>query len=183
VQSVETLRAPIGGRVTRVMARVGELAQPGQLLLEIEGAGPVLVEAAATPALTGRSIRSAEAATAGGVRVSLRLVGRSPGLEGGVERLQFAPAGSGGVLRTGETVTLDLILAAEPAAAGLVVPAQALVRDGGAQVLFVKMSPTRFQPRVVRARPLAGGALLVEAGLAAGDRVVSEGAALLAQVR
>lgn len=183
VQNVEQLHAPIGGRVTRVMARVGELAKPGQLLLEIEGAAPALVEAAAPPALAGRSIRSAEAETLNGVRVPLRLVGRSPGIEGGVEQLQFAPTTGGGVLRTGETVTLDLVLSAAPAASGLVVPARALVRDGGAPVLFVKVSPTRFQPRVVRALPLSGGALLVEAGLAAGERVVSEGAALLAQVR
>ncbi len=183
VQTAELLRAPIAGRVARVSARLGELAAPGQLLLEIEGAAPALVDASAPASLAGRAIRSAEATTANGVRVPLRLVGRSPGLQGGVEQLQFAPAGGGGVLRTGETVTLDLVLASVPAASGLVVPGQALVRDGGSDVLFVKTSPTRFQPRTVRARVLAGGALLVEAGLAAGDRVVSEGAALLAQVR
>ncbi len=183
VEAVEVLRAPIAGRVARVSARLGMLTAPGQRLLEIEGSTPALVEAAAPAGVAGRVIRSAEATTANGVRVPLRLVGRSPGLEGGVEQVQFAPLSGGGVLRTGETVTLDLLLAATGAQQGLVVPARALVRDGGTPVLFVKMSPTRFEPRVVRTRPLAGGALLVEAGLAPGDRVVTDGAALLAQVR
>jgi hypothetical protein len=137
----------------------------------------------APAALAGRAIRSAVAETGAGVRVPLRLVGRSPGLEGGAERLQFVAETGGGVLRTGETVTLDLVPAAAPATRGLAIPARALVRDSGAPVVFVKTSPTRFAPRVVRAQPTAGGALLVTAGLANGDRVVSEGAALLAQIR
>lgn len=183
VQTAEQLRAPIAGRIARVSARVGELAAPGQMLVEIEGASPALVEVAAPAAVAGRAVRSAEAETAAGIRVPLRLVGRSPGLQGGVEQMQFVPAAGGGVLRTGETVTLDMVLAAAPDRRGFVVPAGAFVRDGGTDVLFVKTGPTRFAPRVVRARPLAGGVLLVEAGLATGDRVVSEGAALLAQVR
>ncbi len=49
--------------------------------------------------------------------------------------------------------------------------------------MWLHTAPERFTPRVVRARPLDARSVLVTEGLQAGDRVVTQGASLLAQVR
>ena len=44
-------------------------------------------------------------------------------------------------------------------------------------------APEYFVAKKVRAQPLDGASAAVTAGLAAGDRIVTEGAAVLSQVR
>lgn len=178
----ERVTAPFAGRVTRVAAAVGEIAQPGQVVVEIAGDGGALVEARGAPALAGRAIASAVAVTPAGVRVPLRLVGRSPTVTGGVETLQLrGPANA--ALRLGDVVQVEATLAAEPVRAGVLLPAAAMVVAGdGQRQVFVKRSPLSYAARVVRATEVPGG-LLVTAGLAPGERVVTAGAQLLAQVR
>jgi hypothetical protein len=178
----EVLRAPIAGTVRRIAARAGAIAAPGTVLIEIQAPGGTLVEVRGTAALKARGLDSGQAIAAGGVTLPLQLAGRSPGVAGGVETLFFRPA-AGTPLRTGELVSVDLALRGAPALSGIPVPARALTRDGTVPVVFVKESPTRYAPRVVRSRPAEGGVILVEAGLNPGERVVTEGAALIAQVR
>ena len=182
VSTAEVLRAPVAGTVRRVSARTGEIAAPGTILIEIEAPGAALVEVRGTAAMAGRPVAGAHAVTAGGAVLPLRPAGRSPGVSGGVETLLFRLPG-GAPLRTGELLSVDLRLANLAYLAGVTLPARALTRDGTVPVVFVKETPTRYAPRVVRARPVAGGAVLVEAGVNPGERVVTEGAALIAQVR
>jgi multidrug efflux pump subunit AcrA (membrane-fusion protein) len=68
--------------------------------------------------------------------------------------------------------------------AGLHIPTQAVQRgpDGSSQV-WVHVQPEQFRPQRVQARELGAGFSVVTQGLAAGDRVVTDGASLLAQVR
>jgi len=64
------------------------------------------------------------------------------------------------------------------------VPASALTRNTANQVVvWVKTAPERFTARVVRSEPLDGVRVLVTGGLQAGERVVVQGASLLAQIR
>jgi cobalt-zinc-cadmium efflux system membrane fusion protein len=67
---------------------------------------------------------------------------------------------------------------------GMAVPAAALVKNPANQtILWVKSAPERFEPRVVTAVPLDGATLAVTRGLKAGERVVTEGASLVNQIR
>ena len=50
-------------------------------------------------------------------------------------------------------------------------------------IVWVKEAPERFEPRVVTYEPLDGVSVAVTSGLSAGDRVVTQGASLLNQVR
>jgi len=50
-------------------------------------------------------------------------------------------------------------------------------------VVWVKTAPERFAARAVRSEPLDGLRVLVTGGLQAGDRVVVQGASLIAQIR
>jgi multidrug efflux pump subunit AcrA (membrane-fusion protein) len=49
--------------------------------------------------------------------------------------------------------------------------------------VWVKQAPERYEPRVVTYEALDGVSVAVTSGLKAGDRVATQGAALINQVR
>ena len=60
----------------------------------------------------------------------------------------------------------------------------ALLRNPASQtIVWVKEAPERFAPRVVTAVPLDGTSVAVTSGLQPGDRVATQGATLINQVR
>ena len=66
---------------------------------------------------------------------------------------------------------------------GVALPSVAGVRSPSNEALvWVKTHAERFEPRRVRAQPLDAARVLVTDGLAAGERVVVEGAPLMNQV-
>jgi hypothetical protein len=69
-------------------------------------------------------------------------------------------------------------------AKGVAVPQAALARNSaGDTVVWVHLGAERFGPRKVSSQPLDASTVAVTAGIASGERVVSVGANLLAQVR
>ena len=67
---------------------------------------------------------------------------------------------------------------------GIAVASSALVKNAANQnTVWVKTEPETFQPRVVVTEPLDGQRMLVKSGLKAYDRVVTQGATLINQVR
>ena len=50
-------------------------------------------------------------------------------------------------------------------------------------MVWVKTAPERFEARPIRSEPLDGVRVLVTDGLKAGERVVVQGASLIAQIR
>jgi membrane fusion protein, heavy metal efflux system len=67
---------------------------------------------------------------------------------------------------------------------GIAVPAASLMKNPSNQtIVWVKTAPEKFEPRVVSALPLDGVSVAVTSGLKAGDRVATQGASLINQVR
>src|SRR5690606_36019842 len=82
-----------------------------------------------------------------------------------------------GALREGAFVTATI---ARPGQEGLVVPREALRRDGDQHRVFVQRARGRFEPRMVEVGPVDDqGRVLITAGLAAGEQVVVSGQFLL----
>ncbi|WP_300975117.1 efflux RND transporter periplasmic adaptor subunit [Sphingomonas sp. LHG3406-1] len=184
VQSVEAVRAPISGTVSAISTAIGAVAEPGSQLAEIVGNGGWLVEARGLAAGQRLAGASAVGVTADGRRFGLRLVGRSPQLVDGSDRFLFTVANGAGSLRGGEAVTVEATLVGASVQRGVVLPADAISRgEDGQLVAWVKPSAMRFVPRQVRTQPLPGGRVLVVAGLQPGDRVVTQAAGLLGQIR
>ena len=184
VSTAEVVRAPIAGSVASVAGAIGEVATPGTVVVEIIGTNGLLIEARGTPSSQGRGITSAVGITRDGRRLALALVGRSPQLAQGAERLQFRVDTGAMALRAGEPVTVEAVLTGAAVQSGLALPAEAVVRStSGEATVWTKPSAMVFVPRIVRMQPLPGGRVLVLAGLEPGQRVVTQGAALLAQVR
>jgi hypothetical protein len=67
---------------------------------------------------------------------------------------------------------------------GISVPVSSLMKNPANQtVVWVKTAPERFEPRTVTTEPLDGVNAAVTSGLQAGDRVATQGATLINQVR
>ena len=67
---------------------------------------------------------------------------------------------------------------------GIAVPVVALMKNPANQtVVWVKTAPERFEPRTVTTEPLDGVNVAVTSGLTSGDRVATQGATLINQVR
>jgi RND family efflux transporter MFP subunit len=184
VQGVEAVRAPLSGTVSTISTAIGAVAEPGSQLAEIVGNGGWLIEARGlTP---GQRLAGATAVgvTTDGRRFGLRLVGRSPQLVDGSDRFLFSVTDGAGALRGGEAITVEATLVGSAVQRGVILPADAISRDENGQALaWVKPSAMRFVPRQVRTQPLPGGRVLVVAGLQPGDRVVTQAAGLIGQIR
>ena len=180
----EALVAPVSGVIARAQAVAGQVADDRELLFEIVDPSRLMVEAstadAALPArMAGASLREAPGAR-------LQLVGAGGALRDGVMpvnfRLQTGGAGQALPLAVGQPVTLIAQLAER--IEGFALPAQAVVRNAAnEQVVWIKSGAERYIPQPVRVRTLDAATVVVVQGLGADNRVVVEGAALLAQIR
>ena len=67
---------------------------------------------------------------------------------------------------------------------GISVPVASLLKNPANQtIVWVKTAPERFEPRTVTIEPLDGVNAAVISGLKSGDRVATQGATLINQVR
>jgi hypothetical protein len=180
----EALVAPVSGVIARAQAVAGQVADARELLFEIVDTSRLMVEAttadAALPArMAGASLREVPGAR-------LQLVGAGGALRDGVMpvnfRLQTASTGQILPLAVGQPVTLIAQLAER--IEGFALPAQAVVRNAANEpVVWIKSGAERYIPQPVRVRTLDAATVVVVQGLGADNRVVVEGAALLAQIR
>ena len=82
----------------------------------------------------------------------------------------------------GQPVTV--IVASKSRVAGFAVPQSALTQNAANEtVVWVHEWAERFKPRKVQAQVMDATRSVVTSGLVAGERVVTQGATLLAQVR
>jgi RND family efflux transporter MFP subunit len=167
------LRAPFAGTVAARPANLGDVAQPGQPLIEVEGQGGLELHATVEASLAARLTRGqvlwarvdgheqplravvsavAQAGDPATQRFELRAdVDAAPGLRSGVFARLLVP-GAGGEPR-------------------LTIPAAAAFARGGLTGVFVA-EQGRARLRFIAPGAAAGDALEVRAGLSAGERVV-----------
>jgi hypothetical protein len=178
----QALAAPVSGVIARADAAHGQVVDEKDVLFEIVDPARLLVEAStADPALAQR-IESASLAGIEGV--TLRLVGIGRALRDGRLPVVFRATADADAppLAVGQPVTV--VAQTRERVPGIVLPAGAVVRNAANETaVWVKAGAERFVPQPVTVRPLGAGTVLVTGGLAADNRVVVQGAAMLAQVR
>ena len=184
----ETLTAPVSGVIARADLVVGQVVEPRDVLFEVVDPARMLVEA--TTADAAVAARVAGASLQGVPEVTLRLLGVSRSLRDGVLPLTFAvtPAKSGAApreslpLAIGQPVTV--VAQSKERIKGVVLPAQAVVRNPSNEpIVWIKSGAERFIPQPVQYRPLDASTVVVTQGLSADNRVVVQGAPLIAQIR
>jgi cobalt-zinc-cadmium efflux system membrane fusion protein len=180
----EALTAPVSGVIASVTLVAGQVVQARELLFEVVDPARMLVEAGTPDATLGTRIAGAQLAEAPDAR--LRLQGAARALRDGLLPLTFTVQGSkpGAVLPLAIGQPVQLIVALKERTPGVVLPAQAVVRNPANEpIVWVKTSAERYLPQPVQYRPLDARTVVVTQGLEAGQRVVVQGAPLISQIR
>lgn len=181
VDALLPLRAPAGGVVSAVQVALGEVVDAKDVLFEIVDPSRLAVEALAYDAALPGKVRDADG-VAGDMRVKLRLAGAGLQLREQALPVIFSVVSSSGPLAVGQSV--KVFAHEEATESGIAVPRSALTTNSaGDTVVWVHTQPERFEQRRISQRPLDADRVAVGAGIQAGERVVTSGATLLAQVR
>ena len=180
----EALTAPVSGVIARADLVVGQVVEPRDVLFEVVDPARMLVEA--TTADAGLATRVAGASVQGMPDVTLRLLGVSRSLRDGVLPLTFAvnptKPGTPLPLAIGQPVTV--VAQSKERIKGVVLPAQAVVRNPSNEtIVWIKSGAERFIAQPVQFRPLNASTVVITQGLSADNRVVVQGAPLIAQIR
>lgn len=176
----EPLRAPVSGVIARAELQAGRIVEPSEVLVEIIDPARLLIEAS-TPDV-GLAARIAGAELSGLPGAKLRLSGAALALRDGVLPLTFKAQTPQPVLALGQPVELVVVL--KERRKGIVLPAEAVVRNpANERVVWIKISAERYQAMPVQVQALDASRVLVTQGLSPDNRVVVQGAALIAQIR
>jgi len=178
----EPLRAPVSGVIARADVKAGQIVDTREVLIEVIDPARLMVEASTPDVSLGSRLGAAHLAGLEGVK--LQLVGAARSLRDGMLPLNFRAAISAGAtpLAVGQTVTL--VAALKERRKGIVLPASAVVRSPANEpIVWIKTGAERFMPQPVQVQPLDAVTVLVTQGLAADNRVLVQGAALVAQIR
>lgn len=183
VSAVETLAAPVSGVISAINVVAGQVVDAREVLFEIVDPSRLIVEALAFEVALLSNIGAASAAPAPGVSVPLSFIGAGRAQREGAIPLQFRTTGSAEIpMAVNQPV--KVLVHTKSMVKGVAVPAAAVVKSSSNQdMVWVHAGAETFQPRPVRLAPLDGASVSVVDGLKAGERVVTQGAALVNQVR
>ena len=176
----ETLVAPVSGVVSKANAARGLIAATNTEVFHIIDPTQLWVEAA----LFGNVTVADDASVTGSDNqaVALTLVGAGFAEDGQAQPVHYRVTQPSAKLRIGERLTVYAATAS--ATQGISAPRDAVIRGAnGENIVFVHIGPELFEARAVRVEPLDGSRVIIVAGIAAGDRMVTQGAELLNQLR
>ncbi len=180
--SREALVAPVSGVIASSHVVTGQVVDARELVFEIVDPTRLRIEALTYESDLASSIATAALAL-GAERVPLRFMGSSRILREQALPMMFQAEGAAlSKLVVGQPVRV--FLQTNRKLAGFSVPAASLMKNPSNQtVVWVKTAPEQFAPRVVTTEVLDGTAVAVTSGLKAGDRVVTQAATLINQIR
>ena len=169
VSAYAVIRAPFAGTITKRLVDPGAFAAPGTPLIAIEDGQQLRIAANATPD-AAHGVRRGQRldATIEGRVVEAVVEGIVPSSAGNLYKINALVANVGAAILPGSTATLHLPLVAR---AGILVPSQALVREGDLTGVTLR-TPDGDRTRWVRLGDVVGPMTEVNAGLQAGDVVV-----------
>ena len=178
----EPLIAPVSGVIASARAVAGQVVDARELVFEVVDPSRFQVEAQSYDTELAGHVDAAFLAV-GGERLPLIFLGAARSLREQALPLHFrlqtqVPQ----ALALGQPV--KVVVQTKEQIKGIAVPQAALMKNPANQtILWVKTAPEIFAPRVVTTVPLDGQRIAVVSGLESGERVVTEGASLINQVR
>ncbi|HEY1404667.1 MAG TPA: efflux RND transporter periplasmic adaptor subunit [Pyrinomonadaceae bacterium] len=175
-----TVRAPLGGYVTKVNKSLGEQVQPGEGIVEISNLDTVWIEAPiferdlnrlggnvvatfTTTAYPGQEFRGAVVDTGAVIDEQTRAA-----------TVVFQVPNDGRALRIG--MQANVRLDAGESVTAMMVPKEAVLDNEGKKIVYVLLTGEEFQRREVTLGDEYGDKVAVLTGLEKGERVVTQGA-------
>jgi membrane fusion protein, heavy metal efflux system len=178
----EVLRAPIDGTISLARTVAGQVVGAQDVVFQIIDAKGFWVEALVFGEVDPERVTGASAAAANGAQLKLVFEGFSRALQQQATVVHFAIEEPPPGLRVGQPVTVTAQNGS--AVKGIILPRTAVVRGGNGEALVWRHTdPERFEARPVRTEPFDATRVVVRAGLADGERIVTRGAELINQVR
>ena len=178
----EALVAPVSGVIASTHVVAGQVVDARELVFEVVDPQRLHIEAVAFDPAVAAGIGRATLAV-GNERVPLAFVGAARSLREQALPLTFRAQGKAlTALSVGQPVRV--FVQGKELVKGIAVPVASLMKNPANQtIVWVKTAPERFEPRTVTVEPLDGVSIAVTSGLKAGDRVATQGATLINQVR
>lgn len=181
VNAPEALIAPVSGVLASSNVVRGQVVEARDPVFEVVDPARLMVEALVYDPSQASALGDATASIAG-AQVALRFAGAARQLRDQALPVLFRVVRSEAPLAVGQT--LPLTAQTGRTIDGMALPRSALVRQpSGDTAVWLHDAPEHFSPRVVTVQPLDATRVIVTQGLRAGERVVTDGASLLAQVR
>lgn len=182
LSSRDALIAPVSGVIAAANVVAGQVVDARELVFEIVDPSRLRIEALAFDAALAADVGGATLAV-GGQRVPLAFVGAARSLREQALPLSFSAEGALlSKLAVGQPVRV--FVQTKQKVKGIAVPVAALMKNPANQtIVWVKTDAERFAPRTVTTEPLDGVSVAITSGLAPGDRVATQGATLINQVR
>ena len=183
VSAVESLVAPVSGVIAAANVVAGQVVEARELLFEIVDPSRLSVEASAFDAALISNIATASIA-GNPSSIELKFLGAGRTLREGAIPLLFrtVPGKDGLPLAVNQPV--KVVVQTKEVVKGFAVPTSAVIKNASNQdMVWVHTGAESFAARTVRAAALSGSTVSVVDGLKAGDRVVTQGAPLINQVR
>lgn len=182
VGAAEVLRAPVTGTIAAANVVAGQVVESKEVLFEVVDMTRLAVEALAYDPALADGIGDASAQLPGGGSLKLQFVGGGRLLREQAMPLLFRVVSQDAPVAVGQP--LKVIAKTSRMTRGAAVPVAALVKvSAGETAIWVRDGAERFILRKVGIQSLDAATMAVTSGLANGERVVTDGASLLAQVR
>lgn len=178
----EQMVAPVSGVISAAYVVAGQVVDARETLFEVVDPARLQVEVLAYDIAVANSIATAYALV-GQEKLPLKLLGVARAMREQALPVTFRVDGAlAKQLAVGQP--LKVVVQTREQVQGVPVPAAALMKNPANQsVVWVKTSQESYAPHVVSFAPLDGARVIVTSGLRGGERVVTQAAALLNQVR
>jgi len=180
--SKEALVAPVSGVIASTHVVAGQVVDTRELIFEIVDPKRLRIEALVFDVALANNIGGATLAV-GDQRVPLSFMGAARSLREQALPLNFQAQSPQSLnLAIGQPV--KVYVQSKQKTQGIPIPQSTLMKNAANQdVVWVKTAPEQFEPRTVTFEPLDGARVTVISGLKSGDRVATQGATLINQVR
>ena len=179
------ITAPISGMISDRAVTLGEYVDLADNLFTIVNTGTVWIEAKSTPSQAASLAVGSPAVVRGplGERVSGTVIFISPVVdpESKSVTIRFAVPNQRGVFRPGTFVTAEFPRG--EGSVGLVVPVDALEREGGHIYIYREEEPGHFQRVEVEVEEEREDRAILGAGVEEGDRIAVQGVFYLRSIR
>ena len=188
VSAAESLTAPITGVIAATYVTLGQVVDARELLFEIIDPTRLKIEASAFDAALLSSMATtagaASASPAAGVSIPLEFSGAGRTLREGAIPLQFRAVASPQGVPLAVNQPVKVLVQTKELVKGFALPAGAIVKNqSNLDMVWVHTGAEQFEARTVSQIALDGATVSITSGLKAGDRVVTQGAPLVNQVR
>lgn len=178
----EALHAPVSGVISQANGVAGQVVEAREVIFEVVDPTHLRVEAIAYDSSLNGQVTGAVGVTTDQKSLKLSFIGQSHQLREQALPLQFAIKTSTPSLNVGQT--LKVLVAMRQTISGIPVPRDSVLKNNrGEPMLWEHTAAEYFVPKSVKVQAVDADTFAVVEGLSDGARVVTQGAAVLSQIR